>query len=109
MIVVAFTFCHADDYDDSCQHGDWQCIPTNDLKDPKYVEIAKFAVNTQTKLPKDSGLSFLGISDGIYKVDNDGTTYELRIVAISFNQINSYDLVVFENSKDKVRTLISFA
>lgn len=71
--------------------------------------MVEFAINTQTKLPKDSGLSFLDILDGIYKIDNNGITYELRIIAISFNQINSYTLVVYVNSKNKAKTLISFA
>ncbi|XP_059309480.1 cysteine proteinase inhibitor 6-like [Lycium ferocissimum] len=83
----------------------WQPI---DVNDPKVVDIAKFAVNTENSLLKDIQLEFDSVSDGQFQVDNNGTTYQLTIVAIEFDEANEYSAVVYENSTDNVSKLISF-
>ncbi|KAK4707532.1 hypothetical protein R3W88_028457 [Solanum pinnatisectum] len=107
MVLVAFTFCHVF-ADDQKLHGDWQSISINDINNPKLVDIAKFAVNTENMQSENIGLEFQSLSDGRIKVDNNGTTYDLTIVAMEFDEVNVYEIVVFENSKDQVRKLISF-
>ncbi|XP_055815113.1 cysteine proteinase inhibitor 4-like [Solanum dulcamara] len=124
MIVIASIFCHVfamtDDQklqnsfenvmntlDLSVSNGDWQTI--KDPNDPKVVDIAKFAVNSENIISKDVELTLERVLNGRFQVDNDGTTYELTIVAIDFDEESEYKTVVFENSKDNVRKLISFS
>lgn len=114
-ILVASTFYHvfATTNDDqklhnSSEHDDWQSISPKDLNDPKLVDIANFAINTTNLETKYAELEFQSISEGKFKVDNNGTTYDLLIVAMEFDELNVYETVVFENSKDNVRKLISF-
>ncbi|XP_055815125.1 cysteine proteinase inhibitor 6-like [Solanum dulcamara] len=123
MIVISFTFCNAFVADDdqnlldsfkyarntvasSPSHDEWQ--PIQNINDLKVIEIAKFAVNTENSLLEGVQLEFGSVSDGRFKVDNNGITYDLTIVSIEFDEANEYEAVVFENSKDNVRKLISF-
>ncbi|TMW88122.1 hypothetical protein EJD97_019007 [Solanum chilense] len=123
MIVIAFTFCHAFDIidnrkllnsfevvlntlDPSLSNDDWQLI--QDPKDPKVVDIAKFAVNSENIISIDVQLRLESVLSGRFRVDNNGTTYELTIIAIDFDEESEYKTIVFEKSKDIVRKLVSF-
>ncbi|XP_049353322.1 uncharacterized protein LOC125817857 [Solanum verrucosum] len=122
MIVIASTFCHAftvidnrkllnsfevvlNTLDPSLSKDDWQLI--KDPKDPKVVDIAKFAVNSENIISPDVQLRLESVLNGRFRVDNNGTTYELTIVAIDFDEESEYKTMVFENYKDNVRKLIS--
>ncbi|MCD7455873.1 hypothetical protein HAX54_029975 [Datura stramonium] len=87
-------------------NGDWQTI--KNTNDPKVVDIAKFAVNTENHKLKSVELKFVSVLDGKFKVDNNGITYQLTIIVKEFNETHKCEAVVFENSKNNVRTLISF-
>ncbi|KAG5574422.1 hypothetical protein H5410_054556 [Solanum commersonii] len=122
MIVIASTFSHAftlidnrkllnsfenvlNTLDPSLSNGDWQLI--KDPKDPKVVDIAKFAVNRENIISPDVQLRLESVLNGRFRVENNGTTYELTIVAIDFDEESEYKTMVFENYKDNVRKLIS--
>ncbi|KAM3328095.1 hypothetical protein P3S68_033557 [Capsicum galapagoense] len=109
IVVIAFTFCHVSAVNNDRKllnsfpsNGDWQSI--KDVDDPKVMDIAKFAVNVENSqlLVK---LEFLSISDGRFKVDNNGITYELSILASEFEEPIELEVVVFENSKDNLKKL----
>ncbi|XP_060186219.1 cysteine proteinase inhibitor 6-like [Lycium barbarum] len=123
MVVVASTFCHVfavnddqklldsfehvhDSLAPSPSHGDWH--PIEDTSDPKVVDVAKFAVSTENSRAEGRELIFESVSNGKFQVDNKGITYRLAIVTTEFDVTDEYLAVVFENSKDNVRKLISF-
>lgn len=124
MVAFAFIFCHifaiTDDkkllnsfenvlntIDLSLSNGDWQ--PIKDPNDPKVVEIAKFAVNSENIRSMDVQLRLESVLDGRFQVDYDGITYELKILAIDFDEENKYKTVVLVNSKDNEKKFISFS
>ncbi|KAM3283474.1 hypothetical protein P3S67_027119 [Capsicum chacoense] len=81
IVVIAFTFCHV-------------FTSIKDVDDPKVVDIAKFAVNMEN-------------SQLMVKLEFQSTTYEMTIVASEFEESIELDVVVFENSKDNVKKVIS--
>ncbi|KAK4360082.1 hypothetical protein RND71_022311 [Anisodus tanguticus] len=117
IIVVASTLGHVFAANDdrklldsleclSPSHGDWQ--PIDDTEDPKVVDVAEFAVNMKNNILKRVEFEFEQVEDGKFQVDNNGITYQLTIVATNFDELSEYSVVVFENSKDHIRKLVSF-
>ncbi|KAM3283471.1 cysteine proteinase inhibitor 1-like [Capsicum chacoense] len=116
MIVIASTFCHVSAANDkrvskilssSLANGGWQSI--QNTKDPKVMDIAKFAVTEENKRIKNVELKFASVSDGRFKVDNYKITFQLTIVAMEFTiKANEYEAVVTESLKNNARELISF-
>ncbi|XP_075081947.1 cysteine proteinase inhibitor 5-like [Nicotiana tabacum] len=85
---------------------DWQ--PIKDLKDSKVIDIANFAVKAYNDKIEGSDLKFRKVLEGKFQLVANGITYQL-VIATTEEDIDDEDLaVVFENSKDNVRKLISF-
>ncbi|XP_059309522.1 cysteine proteinase inhibitor 1-like [Lycium ferocissimum] len=90
----------------SLSHGGWQ--PIDDTEDSKVVDVAEFAVSAENGIVKRREFEFLRVEDGKFRIDNNGITYQLDILATKFSELNEYSVVVLENSKDHVRKLISW-
>lgn len=109
MITVIFTFRYVSAVDDapSPSLNDWQSI--KDMNDLKVVEIGKFAVDEENKKIKLVKLEFVSVSYGSFNIDNNGDiTYHLTLLTSEFDEMDISEAIVFENTKENVRKLISF-
>ncbi|XP_009628560.1 cysteine proteinase inhibitor 5-like [Nicotiana tomentosiformis] len=111
IVVVASTFSYVsarvpNTLAPSPSTDDWQ--PIKDLKDSKVIDIANFAVKAYNDKIEGSDLKFRKVLEGKFQLVANGITYQL-VIATTEEDIDDEDLaVVFENSKDNVRKLISF-
>ncbi|KAM3201613.1 hypothetical protein P3L10_033976 [Capsicum annuum] len=83
-------------------------MPIKDVNDPKVVDIASFAVNTENNRDEGRQFKLVSVSSGKFQVANDGITYQLVIFTTKFDIKEKYKVIVFDNPKDNVRKLISF-
>ncbi|XP_016487402.1 cysteine proteinase inhibitor 5 [Nicotiana tabacum] len=85
---------------------DWQ--PIKDLKDPKVIDIANFAIKAYNDKTEGSDLKLKKVLKGKFQVVATGITYRLLISTTDEDFADEDIAVVFENCKDNVRKLISF-
>uniref|UniRef100_A0A1S3XF05 Cysteine proteinase inhibitor 5-like n=1 Tax=Nicotiana tabacum TaxID=4097 RepID=A0A1S3XF05_TOBAC len=103
IVVVASTFSYVsarvpNSLAPSPSADDWQ--PIKDLKDPKVIDIANFAIKAYNDKIEGSDLKFKKVLKGNFLLVANGITYHL-VIATTEEDIADEDItVVFENSKD---------
>ncbi|OIT37673.1 PREDICTED: uncharacterized protein LOC109240440 [Nicotiana attenuata] len=111
IVVVASTFSYvsartSNTLVPSPSADDWQSI--KDLNDPKVIDIANFAIKAYNDKIEGSDLKLKKVLKGKFQVAATGITYQLFIAATDEDFADEDIAVVFKNSKDNVRKLISF-
>nr|XP_016498128.1 PREDICTED: cysteine proteinase inhibitor 5-like [Nicotiana tabacum] len=111
IVVVAFIFSYVSarvphTLAPSPSEDDWQ--PIKDLNDPKVIDIANFAIKAYNDKIEGSNLKLKKVLEGKFRLVADGITYQLFIATTDEDIADEDIAVVFENSKDSVRKLISF-
>ncbi|MCD7455872.1 hypothetical protein HAX54_029974 [Datura stramonium] len=91
----------------SVTNGDWHII--KNPKDPKIVEIGKFAVAEADIELEGRNYKLIRVKSGVYRVENNGITYKLVLVTVEDGVVEDHNATVFDNPKDiRARKLIFF-
>ncbi|MCD7466091.1 hypothetical protein HAX54_002441 [Datura stramonium] len=90
----------------SVTNGDWHII--KNPKDPKIVEIGKFAVAEADIELEGRNYKLIRVKSGVYRVENNGITYKLVLVTVEDGVVEDHNATVFDNPKDiRARKLFS--